>query len=133
MHDCAQLRRIIVQLSLVACVLFSTAMTQATDDELVAFNTKSLKFHCLSCEWAQKCTKNCITISRSEAIERGGVPCKVCGGTCKKSAVAAGGNTTEWSCRISVNGTQPVPLEDSGRVVYEPKTVARRAAAVFGR
>lgn len=51
-------------------------------EEVVAFNTKSLKYHCLSCEWAVKCTRNCIEIPRSEAIRRGGVPCKVCGGSC---------------------------------------------------
>jgi len=46
----------------------------------VMFNTNSFKFHKPSCQWAQRCTANCIPIKRSEAVSRGGVPCKVCGG-----------------------------------------------------
>ncbi len=48
--------------------------------ETVAFNTKTLKIHKLYCQWAQKCTVNCIQIEKKEAVKRGGVPCKVCGG-----------------------------------------------------
>jgi len=44
------------------------------------FNTKNLKYHSLSCEWARKCTVNCIKIDHTQAIQRGGIPCKVCGG-----------------------------------------------------
>ena len=46
----------------------------------VAFNTNSHIYHRHSCEWAQRCTKNCITIDSSDARARGGRPCKVCGG-----------------------------------------------------
>jgi len=49
-------------------------------EQTVYFNTKTLKFHHPSCRWAKRCTRNCILIPRSEAIRRGGVPCKVCGG-----------------------------------------------------
>ena len=48
--------------------------------EIVMFNTQTLKFHSLSCRWALKCTVNCIKIDRKEAVKRGGIPCKVCGG-----------------------------------------------------
>lgn len=48
--------------------------------ELVMFNTQTKKFHSISCQWAKKCTVNCIKIERKEAIKRGGIPCKVCGG-----------------------------------------------------
>ncbi len=48
--------------------------------ETVFFNTKTHKFHNFSCQWAAKCTKNCIKIERQQAVKRGGVPCKVCGG-----------------------------------------------------
>lgn len=48
--------------------------------ETVAFNTKTFKFHKLYCRWAAQCTVNCIHIEKKEAIKRGGVPCKVCGG-----------------------------------------------------
>lgn len=49
-------------------------------EETVFFNVRSRKFHKHSCVWAAKCTRNCITIPKPEAIIRGGVPCKVCGG-----------------------------------------------------
>ena len=49
-------------------------------EQAVAFNTKTYKYHKLSCTWAKKCTRNCIIIPKSQAIKRGGVPCKVCGG-----------------------------------------------------
>lgn len=51
-------------------------------NEIVAFNTKSLKFHCRTCSAAKRCTRNCIDITHAEAKKRGGVPCKICGGTC---------------------------------------------------
>lgn len=57
---------------------------QATTEETVAFNTKSLKFHCKTCTWAKRCTVNCIDLPKSEALRRGGVPCKVCGGSCNR-------------------------------------------------
>ena len=50
-------------------------------EQKVVFNTKTKKYHSASCKWAVKCTKNCITLTPSEAIKRGGVPCKVCGGS----------------------------------------------------
>ena len=48
--------------------------------ETVVFNVKTHKYHSIYCEWALKCTKNCIKIDKKEAIKRGGVPCKICGG-----------------------------------------------------
>jgi hypothetical protein len=58
------------------------AATSASDDETVSFNTNTLKYHCVTCQWAKKCTKNCIKIKKSEAKARGGVACKVCKGSC---------------------------------------------------
>ena len=52
--------------------------TDAGGTELVAFNTNSGKFHELNCPWAKKC-KHCIKILKSDAIKRGGKPCKACG------------------------------------------------------
>ena len=49
-------------------------------EQQVSFNVKTLKYHSLTCKWAVRCTRNCIVISKSEAIKRGGVPCKICGG-----------------------------------------------------
>jgi len=48
--------------------------------EMVMFNTQTLKYHKLNCQWAKKCTVNCIKIDKKEAVKRGGKPCKVCGG-----------------------------------------------------
>lgn len=52
----------------------------------VMFNTKSYIYHNVQCEWAQKCTKNCVKIDHREAQRRDGVPCKVCGGVEKASS-----------------------------------------------
>lgn len=48
--------------------------------EMVMYNTSTGKFHKITCKWAKKCTANCIKIEKSQAVKRGGVPCKVCGG-----------------------------------------------------
>jgi len=72
-------------LSLIAVLAVSSMSVIAGGDENVVFNTQSHKFHCATCQSAIHCTKNCITIRKSEAIKRGGVPCKVCGGSCKKA------------------------------------------------
>jgi hypothetical protein len=51
----------------------------ASANDIVDFNTKTLKYHSPSCIWAKRCTEHCIKISRAEAKQRGGIPCKVCG------------------------------------------------------
>lgn len=48
--------------------------------ETVIYNTKTGKIHTTYCQHAKKCTVNCVKIEKKEAIKRGGVPCKVCGG-----------------------------------------------------
>lgn len=63
--------------------ILASFLTLASDEEIVAFNEKSLKYHCTTCEWARKCTANCVMVKKSEAIRRGGVPGKVCNGTCR--------------------------------------------------
>ena len=60
------------------------ASAEEAAEEIVSFNTKSLKYHCRTCEWANKCTVNCVNIAISEAIRRGGIACKVCRGTCRR-------------------------------------------------
>ena len=47
---------------------------------MVMYNIKTNKYHHIECKWAKKCTVNCIKIDKKEAIKRGGIPCKVCGG-----------------------------------------------------
>ena len=56
-----------------------TAYSYVTNN-YVMYNVKSHIYHKPTCEWAIKCTKNCIKIDKKEAIKRGGRPCKVCGG-----------------------------------------------------
>lgn len=63
-----------------ANVSVNLAYAQASKEQVVAFNQKTQKFHKLGCIWAQRCTVNCITIPKSDAVNRGGIPCKVCGG-----------------------------------------------------
>lgn len=58
-------------------MLFSALNVQA---ETVVFNTKTLKYHKPGCQWAIKCTVNCIRTEKQQAIRNGGRPCKVCGG-----------------------------------------------------
>lgn len=59
------------------CFLF---LANAAFAETVIFNVKTHKFHKVGCRYAVTCTKNCIKIERQQAIKRGGIPCKVCGG-----------------------------------------------------
>jgi hypothetical protein len=66
----------------VALLLLATSFVALNAEDLVYFNTNSKKYHCMTCQWAKKCTANCIKISRDEAIKRGGQACKVCGGSC---------------------------------------------------
>lgn len=51
-----------------------------SQNEIVVFNTNSLKVHKVYCKWAKKCTVNCVNTTRKNAYSRGGIPCKVCGG-----------------------------------------------------
>ena len=48
--------------------------------ETVVFNTKTLKYHKPTCQYAKKCTVNCIKIDKQQARQKNGKPCKVCGG-----------------------------------------------------
>ena len=48
--------------------------------ETVVYNTKTGKYHSPYCQWAKKCTVNCIKLEKKDAKARGGIPCKVCGG-----------------------------------------------------
>ena len=66
-----------------AALILAFALTAGSAEPKVVLNTSTLKYHCASCKWAKECTKNCVKLDKSEAIERGGKACKVCGGTCK--------------------------------------------------
>ena len=64
----------------ITTILFLSFSNSACYAETVVFNVKTYKYHSVWCEWALKCTKICIKFDKKEAIKRGGVPCKVCGG-----------------------------------------------------
>ncbi len=74
-----------VQRATVVLLLVLAVLTAAPalPEEKVAFNVESHKYHCVDCRHAIACTKNCVIIPLSEAKKRGGIPCKVCGGTCR--------------------------------------------------
>ncbi|MDX1917621.1 MAG: hypothetical protein SFT81_00555 [Candidatus Caenarcaniphilales bacterium] len=59
--------------------LFDSSFFQSGSDK-VHFNQINRKYHDPSCEWAIKCTRNCIELEQEEALRRKGVPCQVCGG-----------------------------------------------------
>lgn len=72
------MKKIILSTVLLLTVCGIAVAYSSSDD--VYFNTHSYIYHNAACEWARKCTVNCIWVKRSEAINRGGRPCKVCGG-----------------------------------------------------
>ncbi len=59
-------------------ILFLTAHGCLADT--VFFNVKTHKYHKQTCRYATKCTTNCIKIEKQQAKNKGGIPCKVCGG-----------------------------------------------------
>ena len=52
----------------------------ASPERLVAYNVRRNLYHGLSCVWARQCKRSCIDIPFSEALARGGRPCRVCDG-----------------------------------------------------
>lgn len=64
-------------LSIIAILILTTISVEA---EQVFYNTNTKKVHKAHCISAKKCTKNCIKIERKDAYNRGGIPCKQCGG-----------------------------------------------------
>ncbi len=44
------------------------------------YNLSNAKLHLPDCEWAEKCTRNCIYISKKDLKKMFFVPCMVCGG-----------------------------------------------------
>jgi hypothetical protein len=65
-------------------VAFAAEDSSAKATDVVTFNVKTLKIHCPLCSAAQRCTKSCVDIRRADAIKRGGVACKLCGGVCRR-------------------------------------------------
>lgn len=63
-----------------AVVLFLIVITNVAIAQTVSYNTKTKKIHKVNCSSAISCTVNCVKIEKAQAIKRGGVPCKRCGG-----------------------------------------------------
>lgn len=66
------------KLFLVCCLVLAPLSFAAAYP--VAYNVNTRIYHDRGCEWARKCTKNCVVIDHNDAIRRGGRPCKVCHG-----------------------------------------------------
>lgn len=58
------------------CIFFTNTASFA---QTVYYNTKTKKYHTLTCRHAKSCDVNCVKINKKEAQKRGGMPCKVCG------------------------------------------------------
>ncbi len=65
---------------LLTIMLITLFVQSVSFAETVVFNVETKKIHSISCPSAKKCTKNCIKIDRKEAVKRGGIPCRRCGG-----------------------------------------------------
>lgn len=89
---------LLVAIGLTVAATTAANAEEAEQGELVAFNTKTRKYHCPECEWAIKCTRNCVLASREAAQARGGIPCKVCGGGCSGTTIIEGDAATVLHC-----------------------------------
>ncbi len=65
---------------LIISILISFFALNICFAETVVFNTKTHKYHKPTCNYAAKCTTNCIKIDKQQAKAKGGIACKVCGG-----------------------------------------------------
>ena len=65
---------------LLGALLSISAVNVPVQAAQVVYNVESHIYHKPSCASAKRCTKNCIKIEKKEAIQRGGRPCKKCGG-----------------------------------------------------
>lgn len=85
-------------LALLAVAATSVDVQAEPGSTVVAFNTKSFKYHCPECEWAIKCTRNCVLVSRDVAEARGGIPCKICRGTCGRAITPGSDHAFPSTC-----------------------------------
>lgn len=68
------------KLFLVLMIALFTSSALAADNHSVIMNTKTYIYHCPTCKWAKKCTKNCIKTTKQKALTQGARACKVCSG-----------------------------------------------------
>ena len=90
-----RLRQHLIAAAAMALLTASIAAQTKSSDPTVAFNTETLIYHRPSCRWALRCTRNCVSVTLSEARKRGGRACKVCGGGGALVDVTLAGDHTE--------------------------------------
>jgi hypothetical protein len=62
-------------------VTFKASISKdAIKSDVIVYNLSNGKAHRHDCEWAEKCTKNCIYIDKEEMKGMFFIPCAVCGG-----------------------------------------------------
>ena len=62
-------------------VIFKTSINKdAIKSDVIVYNLSNGKAHRHDCEWAEKCTKNCIYIEKEKIKDMFFIPCAVCGG-----------------------------------------------------
>jgi methylphosphotriester-DNA--protein-cysteine methyltransferase len=88
----SRVRFIRVVSAAIAAWALSTAFVLAQDkpqkapaDPDTVYNVQSHIYHRETCSAARRCTKNCIVIKLSEAKQRGGRACQICGGPATSS------------------------------------------------
>ena len=60
--------------------LNATATKNIILGKVYVYNLSNGKLHTPDCEWALKCTKNCIYINKRDLKKMFFIPCTVCGG-----------------------------------------------------
>ena len=61
-------------------VLNAAIIKNKIKGDVAVYNLSNGKLHTADCEWAEKCTKNCIFLSKKEIKKMFYIPCLVCGG-----------------------------------------------------
>lgn len=129
------LLRTVLALAPVLGFLADTGAARAED--AVALNTKSQKYHRLSCPWAQRRNANWVILHLAEAIARGGFPCKVCAPPAKQpelhplANIALPENLAESASRPASDrlATMDKPRTSPGEVSPEEEPTSRNRTA----
>ena len=61
-------------------IIKASVIKNVIKGDVYVYNLSNAKLHTPDCEWAEKCTKNCIFISKEQLKDMFYVPCMVCGG-----------------------------------------------------
>ena len=61
-------------------VLDATVRKNRISGDVAVYNLSNGKLHTADCEWAEKCTKNCIFMKKRAVKKMLYIPCLVCGG-----------------------------------------------------